>query len=275
MVSTFKSSRILSYYSTMSAPLPNIDITLYSNPGCPYVHRVFTALHELNLPFNRVFIDLETPRPDWYLKINPRGTVPALSFTSPEYNGGAVTIVNESLVILQFLADLVPGKLLPSFSVGEKTTVHAAAQKAQIAFFIDAWGSKVGNGLTKVLLAAAADGAGGVEAAEAAVKAVEKEIDPLLARGEGESLFFGEGGSVSLAEIVAAPFLLRTFAWADAGFVTNKLKEQLLALPNFGPWAREVVKLETLLKEFDQETFVEKTKVKLQQFKDGTWKPKA
>ncbi|KAK6354702.1 hypothetical protein TWF696_003841 [Orbilia brochopaga] len=258
----------------MSSPLPNIDITLYSNPGCPYVHRVFTALHELNLPFKRVFIDLETPRPEWYLKINPRGTVPALSFTSPEHNGGAVTIVNESLVILQFLADLVPGRLLPAVLTGELKTVHAAAQRARIAFFIDAWGTKVGGGLTKVLLAAAANGDGGLEAAEAAVKAVQTEIDPLLVRGEGEPLFFGEDGRVSLAEITAAPFLLRTFAWADAGFTTPKLKEQLLALPNFGPWAREVVKLETLLKEFDRETFVEKTAVKIQQFKEGSWKPK-
>ncbi|KAF3927682.1 hypothetical protein ABW21_db0203398 [Orbilia brochopaga] len=258
----------------MSNPLPNVEITLYQNPGCPYVHRVFTALHELSLPFTRVFIDLDTPRPDWYLKINPRGTVPALSFTSPEYNGGAVTIVNESLVILSFLADLVPGKLLPAVPSDHLKTVHAAAQRARIAFFIDTWGGKVGNGLTKVLLTAAANGDGGTEAAEAVVKVIEAEIEPLLARAEGESVFFGEEGRVSLAEIVAAPFLLRSFAWADAGFVTPKLKDQLLALPNFGRWAAEVVKLETLLREFDRETFVGKTAEKMQQFKEGKWKPK-
>jgi len=46
-------------------------ITFYTNDLCPWAHRAAITLHELDLPYEKVVIDLETPRPDWYLKINP------------------------------------------------------------------------------------------------------------------------------------------------------------------------------------------------------------
>ena len=48
-------------------------IHLYTNHSCPYAHRAHIALQELNLPFEETIIDLNTPRPQWYLDINPRG----------------------------------------------------------------------------------------------------------------------------------------------------------------------------------------------------------
>ena len=48
-------------------------IHLYTNHKCPFAHRVHIALEELGLPFEETLIDLETPRPQWYLDINPRG----------------------------------------------------------------------------------------------------------------------------------------------------------------------------------------------------------
>lgn len=46
-------------------------ITLYTNHGCPWAQRAHIVLKELDLPYEEVIIDLDTPRPDWYLKINP------------------------------------------------------------------------------------------------------------------------------------------------------------------------------------------------------------
>ena len=46
---------------------------LYTNHRCPYAHRSHIALEELGLPFEETIIDLDTPRPQWYLDINPRG----------------------------------------------------------------------------------------------------------------------------------------------------------------------------------------------------------
>ena len=46
-------------------------ITLYTNYGCPYAHRVHIALKELGLPYEEVIIDLDKPREPWYLKVNP------------------------------------------------------------------------------------------------------------------------------------------------------------------------------------------------------------
>lgn len=48
-------------------------ITLYTNHRCPYAQRAHITLDELKLPYEEVIIDLDTPRPQWYLDINPRG----------------------------------------------------------------------------------------------------------------------------------------------------------------------------------------------------------
>ncbi|KAF3933084.1 hypothetical protein ABW20_dc0109418 [Dactylellina cionopaga] len=249
----------------------NISITLYANPGCPYVHRATTTLNELKIPFKSVFIDLDTPRPASYLEINPRGTVPALTFNSSEYGDGKEVVINESLVIIYFLADLIPNNhLLPATG-----TIAGAAERADIFFFIDTWGNKIGSLLGRALLLAAGESQEkAAEHVDEVVKAVEKEIEPLLAREEGSGLFLGGKERITLAEIVVAPFLLRNFAWAEAGVIPLSLKTKLLALPNFGKWATEVIKNESLLKDWDEATFVEKSKIKLQEFKAGTFKPK-
>lgn len=83
----------------MSAPV----ITLYTNHGCPWAHRAHIALKELGLEYKEVIIDLDTPREEWYLKINPRGLVPTI-----DYNG---EIIPESGIVAQFLADAHPSHL--------------------------------------------------------------------------------------------------------------------------------------------------------------------
>ena len=52
-------------------------ITLYTNHSCPFAHRAHTTLKELNLPYEEVIIDLDRPRDESYLKINPVSSPPA------------------------------------------------------------------------------------------------------------------------------------------------------------------------------------------------------
>jgi hypothetical protein len=46
-------------------------ITLYTFHGCPYAHRVHIALNELGLKHEEVLVDLDRPRDQWYLDVNP------------------------------------------------------------------------------------------------------------------------------------------------------------------------------------------------------------
>ena len=46
-------------------------ITFWTNHGCPWAQRVQIVLRELGLAYEEVIIDLDTPREEWYLKINP------------------------------------------------------------------------------------------------------------------------------------------------------------------------------------------------------------
>ena len=51
--------------------VPKPKIHLYTNHRCPYAHRSHIALQELGLEFEETIIDLDSPRPQWYLDINP------------------------------------------------------------------------------------------------------------------------------------------------------------------------------------------------------------
>ncbi|KAK6523325.1 hypothetical protein TWF281_001304 [Arthrobotrys megalospora] len=251
---------------------PNISLTLYYNPECPYVHRALTTLHELSLPFTTHFVDLDVPRSPAYLAINPRGTVPALTFKSPDYNDNRETIVNESLVIIYFLGNLLPNHLLPAAVTG----VQVAVDRARIFYFINTWENKINPLFEKVYIASFAGQKEAKEVEDLLVAAIKKEIEPLLKKEERdrEGLFLGGKDKFTMAEVVVAPLMLRLFAFVHGGLLPQSLKSNLLALPYFGKWAREIVKNENLLKEWDEAKFLEGSKAKLQQFRDGTYKPK-
>lgn len=46
-------------------------ITFYTNHGCGWCHRVHIALDELSLKYDEVLVDLDVPRPEWFLELNP------------------------------------------------------------------------------------------------------------------------------------------------------------------------------------------------------------
>ncbi|KAI0360289.1 thioredoxin-like protein [Trametes cingulata] len=95
-------------------------ITLYVAVDSPFVHRVRLALEEAKATYNIIWIDLLN-KPDWYQKkVNPTGRIPVLVYGGPELHedeepSPEAEILTESLVILEFLADVFPdARLLPT-----------------------------------------------------------------------------------------------------------------------------------------------------------------
>ncbi|QNB09784.1 glutathione S-transferase family protein [Herbaspirillum frisingense] len=78
--------------------------TLISHPLCPFVQRVAIVLHEKNIAFERVTIDLQN-KPDWFISISPAGKVPLLKVCDTE---GAESVLFESIAICEYLEDLEP-----------------------------------------------------------------------------------------------------------------------------------------------------------------------
>ncbi|KAF3759908.1 thioredoxin-like protein [Cryphonectria parasitica EP155] len=229
----------------------NAAIKLYTNHGCPWAHRAHITLAELGLSFEEEIIDLSVPRTPEYLKVNPRGLVPSLS-----YNG---EIFTESAIVAQFLADTYPSHLLPASSdpKGPRT-------RARIAFFVDAWFSKCNSVYTKTWQAKAEDEAG--ELADSLVKVVVKEIEPLL---QDAGPFFGGSNKLTFAEVLTAPFVLRLKVFAKHGLLPAGLLTAFAEqAPNFHKWSEAVIKSPSVTGIFDEDLLVEKMKVRIAKAKE-------
>lgn len=215
-----------------SAPATNglsPKITLYTNHGCPWAQRAHIVLKELNLPYEEVIIDLDVPRSDWYLKINPvrahpplsvlslpapstlpstypmvtpnnsnptlsiqRGLVPSL-----KYNNDVIDeILIESGIVSQFLADSFPSHLLPA----SRASPQAPLQRARINFFVETYFSKVQPLMMGVIQAE--DEKVKEEKGKDMVAALKKEIEPLLADAKP---FFGGSEKMTMAEVRPVP----------------------------------------------------------------------
>lgn len=70
------------------------NMELFSARVCPFAQRSRLALMEKNLPFTLIDIDLRN-KPDWYLQLNPAGTVPSLR--QGEF------LLRESLIINEYV----------------------------------------------------------------------------------------------------------------------------------------------------------------------------
>lgn len=130
-----------------------------------------------------MIIDLDKPRTPEYLKVNPRGLVPALS-----YNG---EIIIESGIVAQFLADAYPSHLVPA-----SNAPGGALRRAKIALFVDAYSSKVNTPLFGLYRATSDEEINAI--VEKAVTGLVSEVEPLLADA---SPFFGGSDKLTLAEV--------------------------------------------------------------------------
>ncbi|KAF3385380.1 Glutathione S-transferase omega-1 [Penicillium rolfsii] len=209
-------------------------IILYTNHNCPWAHRAHIILKELGLQYEEVIIDLSVPREPWYLEVNPRGLVPSIS-----YDG---KIITESGIVAQFLADAHPSHLLPASG-----PVDNALYRARLAFFVDAFISKVVPHIFASVRSASETERDA--AAEALVAAVVKEVEPLLADTEGKGPFFGGSDKLTLAEVLSGSFLLRilTFSKPEYGLISVKLPALLeQQAPRFKRWAEATIAHESV-----------------------------
>ncbi|MCJ1418364.1 hypothetical protein MMC32_004711 [Xylographa parallela] len=227
-------------------------ITLYTNHSCPFAHRAHIALKELNLPYEEVIIDLDRPRDEWYLKINPRGLVPTIS-----YSNGVLEneIITESAIVAQFLADAFPSHLLPA----SHSSPTAPLTRARIAFFADAYSSKVTGKLFGAMSGSTEEEK---EAkADELVATVEKEIEPLL---KDAAPFFGGSDKMTMAECLTASFVLRTHAYARGGLMHSSLLGKLEKLPHYTKWQKAVASQDSVTYIFDEADIIRRTKVRME-----------
>lgn len=105
-------------------------LTLISHHLCPYVQRAAIALHERDVPFERVDIDL-ADKPDWFRAVSPRGKVPLLKV-------GDNAVLFESSVICEYLEDTQPGPLHPEDAM--ERARHRAWMEFGSAILADIWG---------------------------------------------------------------------------------------------------------------------------------------
>jgi glutathione S-transferase len=248
-----RSSAITSINGQSNGASPKI--TLYTNHGCPWAHRAHITLKELGLPYDEVLIDLNTPREEWYLKINPRGLVPSIKYD----NGVISEIVTESAVVSQFLADSFPSHLLPA----SHSSPTAALTRAKIAFFVDAFFTKV-NG--KIFEGLRAEGKDKSTKSTEVFEAIKKEIEPLL---KNASPYFDGAEKMTLAEALTAPFVLRLHAYSTSGLLPEGLNDDLKSLPNYTKWADNLVKQESVIYIWNEEDIVKRTKARMEKMKQA------
>jgi len=240
----------------------DFSITLYTYHGCPYAHRVHIALNELRLPFKEVQIDLDKPREPWYSQINPRGLVPAIKIASPQLGGEHILI--ESQIIVQFLADIAPGRLAPP-----SNTPLGAIYRARMNYFIDTWNTKVGSFMFNMFRATTTESKESLS--REWVATVKKEIEPLLSDAKP---FYGGSNSITLAEVTVAPFILRIYALAEGNVLPHSVTEGLDSLPNFKAWADVIRQQPSVLSIWDSNKFVQRTSARIDRMKAAP-QPKA
>lgn len=84
------------------------DTKLYSMVICPFAQRTRIHLELLDIPFELVNLDICTPRPAWFLELNPAGQVPVLVYGDE--------VVADSPLVADFLQK-VSDKPLPAGSI--------------------------------------------------------------------------------------------------------------------------------------------------------------
>lgn len=104
--------------------------------------------------------------------------------------------MTESAVVSTFIADLFPS---PTFWPASRSTPTSALERARISFFADTFTGKVNGFLYPI---AKAEGEEKERLGSELVKAVEKEIEPLL---DGAGPFFGGSEGLTLAEVFWPP----------------------------------------------------------------------
>ncbi len=183
---------------------------LISFDTCPYVERSRIVLIEKGQEFEQEFIDLQN-KPDWFLKISPRGKVPVLVLDDRP--------IFESSVINELLDELVPEP-----AMFPRDPVARAQARSWIVY---------NNDVVFPALAMHWFARGNVERREKGRKAIREafeRLDSFLASREDGPFFMGE--EFGLVDANYAPIFTRWAAMREIGEET--LVEGLDSLTAYG-----------------------------------------
>lgn len=179
-------------------------IELISFDICPFVQRSVITLLKKNIPFDMTYIDLRD-KPDWFLKISPRGKVPCLKVGSD--------IIFESAVINEYLDEITDHSLTPTDPLA----------KAKMRAWIE-YGSDL---IEKWFMMAMSSDRMNFEVLKGELKSGLSALEDLLPGG----LFFN-GENFTLADSSYIP-LLERIIYLDEGHSTQILK----SFPKISQWA--------------------------------------
>lgn len=208
------------------------------------------------MPYEEVIIDLEKPREPWYLEVNPRGLVPSIKYSTGIIND---EIITESAIVSQFLADTHPSHLLPA----SNDSPTAALTRARINFFVDTWFTKAGSYWFNIMRKDTDEEREAL--AKEFIAIVEKEIEPLL---KDANPFFGGSKTLTFAEALTAPFILRVYAYSKNGRLLPKsVQTGLDSLPNFSKWAAATIAHDSVTYIWDEENVLAKSEARIAKLK--------
>ncbi|GAB1517246.1 hypothetical protein RhiTH_000290 [Rhizoctonia solani] len=232
-------------------------LTLYSSEICPFAQRTVIALQEAKADYTLYEIDLAN-KPDWYApKVNPASKVPAIAYGGPKVdpaNPSPESIkLAESLVLLEFIADLYPNSGLLSTNPVERAQarfiIDLFSTKALPAFFAVTWKGESPDGLYSALLAFQVQ--------------LELHAKPFLG-----------GDKLNIADVAVAPFLARLDSHLRndvGGFETgvgSKIYDEIFKSERFNTlskYAQALLARETVKKSFPEDKYLERIKARVQE----------
>ena len=169
-----------------------MHLKLVSFAQCPYVQRAVMLLHEKNAAHEVVYIDLAN-KPDWFLKISPRGKVPVLIADG--------TPLFESQAICEFLDEVGPEpRMMPA------DPVLRARDRAWFGYAEDVFMATFTRGYTT--------DAEKYEKAGATLAQLLTRLSPEL--GDRQWLS-GEGSRFGMADVALAPVFTRLAVFERLG----------------------------------------------------------
>ncbi|KAJ2353010.1 hypothetical protein IWW50_003641 [Coemansia erecta] len=229
--------------STTEYPYEENGYTLYSNDLCPYAQRALRAFDAAKVPYKLEHIDLNN-KPSWYHLVNPQLKVPSLR--TPDG-----TILIESLVIAEFVADQFPDTHLLSTN---------ATERAQLRLFIELFGTRFNPFIYRTLMTANKDEQEKhKQSLIDGLKEISKELERQRERksGKGGPFWYGEWG---YAEIALSSFVgllvplanYRGFAVpeTDEFAAFNRWHQAILQAPGFTKFKPDEQTLNAAYKKF-------------------------
>ncbi|BFZ59008.1 Glutathione S-transferase dhar1, mitochondrial [Saitoella coloradoensis] len=219
---------------------PPSALTLYTSPLCPYAHRIHLALLECNITHTLIEIDLKSPRPDWFLEMNPEGKVPVLKVG----DGHGELVLRESLLILEFLADLAPQAGI---------LVGSPVERAQARSFVDVFAKEVITPYYTLFTTPSR----APQIASQILTALRTKISPLLAHhlsttsgGIGIGPFFNAAMYPTYVEYALTPFLLRLKVMEANNLIPSLAINAETAGHEFAGWCGVLMEREGVRKSF-------------------------